>query len=199
LPLPSFDMRGLLPPFVGSDAVTVDRSPYWTTMPELVAAMGTTRHRRQLLRNLITYRGLLAGEGYIGGIQFIDGSFVENVEINSNRPPSDIDVFSVLNVPPKYITDMAAWQTAGLPFWQREVIDRSLNKLRFSLDTHAAALILSILARRSFGAERLDVASEAILSTTLGKSTWEQSVSPSPLGPTTAYISLQSVDWKTPP
>jgi hypothetical protein len=137
LPLPSFDMRGLLPPFVGSDAVTVDRSPYWTTMPELVAAMGTTPHRRQLLRNLITYRGLLAGEGYIGGIQFVDGSFVENVEINTNRPPSDLDVFSVLNVPPKYIPDMAAWQTVGLPFWQREVIDRDRNKLRFSLDTYA--------------------------------------------------------------
>ena len=79
MPLPSFDMRGLLPPFIGTDATTSDRSPYWTTMVDFASAFGTTPHRRHLLRNLISYRTLLAGEGYVGGIQFIDGSFVENV------------------------------------------------------------------------------------------------------------------------
>jgi hypothetical protein len=54
--LPSFDLRGLLPPFVGTDATTPDRSPYWITMPELASVFGTTSHRRQLLRNLIAYR-----------------------------------------------------------------------------------------------------------------------------------------------
>lgn len=136
MPLPSFDMRGLLPPFVGSDATTPDRSPYWVTMPELVVAFGTTPRRRQLLRNLIAYRALLAQEGYVGGIQFIDGSFVENVEALANRDPSDIDVFSILNAPVRYLTDPAAWQAAGLPFWQAEVVNRDLNKQRFSLDTY---------------------------------------------------------------
>ena len=137
IPLPSFDLRGLLPPFVGVDAATQDRSPYWVTMPDLAAAFGTTPHRCQLLRNLITYRALLAQEGYLGGIQFIDGSFVENVEVLANRNPRDIDVFSILNVPPKYLTDVAAWQAKGLPFWQAEVANRDLNKQRFSLDTYA--------------------------------------------------------------
>lgn len=137
MPLPSFDLRGLLPPFVGADATTPDRSPDWVTMPELVGTFATTPHRRQLLRNLIAYRALLAQEGYVGGIQFIDGSFVENVEALANRNPSDIDVFSVLNAPPKYLTDAAAWQATGLPFWQTEVINRDLNKQRFSLDTYA--------------------------------------------------------------
>jgi hypothetical protein len=134
--LPSFDLRGLLPPFVGADATTADRSPYWATMPELVGAFGTTPHRRQLLRNLIAYRALLAQEGYLGGIQFIDGSFVENVEA-LNRNPSDIDVFSILNVPPRYLTDPGAWQATGLPFWNAEVANRDLNKQRFNLDTYA--------------------------------------------------------------
>lgn len=137
MPLPSFDLRGLLPPFVGADASTPDRSPYWSTMPELVGAFGTTPHRRQLLRNLIAYRELLAREGYVRGIQFIDGSFVENVEVLANRNPSDIDVFSILNAPPKYLADAAAWQATGLPFWQAEVVNRDLNKQRFSLDTYA--------------------------------------------------------------
>ncbi|MCB6179437.1 hypothetical protein LHP98_15045 [Rhodobacter sp. Har01] len=105
-------------------------------MPELAAAFGTTPHRQQLLRNLIAYRALLAQEGYVGGIQFIDGSFVENVEA-LNRNPSDIDVFSILSAPPRYLTDPAAWQATGLPFWNAEVANRDLNKQRFSLDTYA--------------------------------------------------------------
>lgn len=137
MPLPSFDLRGLLPPFVGADAATQDRSPYWATMPELVAAFGTTPHRCALLRNLIAYRALLAQGGYVGGIQFIDGSFVENVEALANRDPSDIDVFSILSAPPRYLTDPAAWQATGLTFWNAEVANRDLNKQRFSLDTYA--------------------------------------------------------------
>ncbi len=136
MPLPSFDLRGLLPPFVGADATTPDRSPYWATMPELVGAFGTTPHRCQLLRNLIAYRTLLAQGGYVGGIQFVDGSFVENVEA-LNRSPSDIDVFSILSAPSRYLTDLAAWQATGLPFWNAEVANRDLNKQRFSLDTYA--------------------------------------------------------------
>lgn len=137
MPLPSFDARGLLPPFAGADATTAHRSPYWVTMSELVEAFGTTSHRRQLLRNLIDYRALLARDGYVGGIQFIDGSFVENVEALANRSPSDIDVFSILSAPAKYLTDDVAWHTTGLPFWQTEVINRDLNKKRFNLDTYA--------------------------------------------------------------
>lgn len=106
-------------------------------MAELATAMGTTPHRKQLIVNLITYRHMLATEGYVSGIQFIDGSFVENVETIANRPPVDIDVFSVLNVPPKYLTDMSAWQATGLPFWQTEIINRDRNKQRFGLDTYA--------------------------------------------------------------
>lgn len=137
MPLPPFDLRGLLPPFLGADATTPDRSPYWTSMAEVVSAFGTTPQRRQLLRNLISYRTLLAGEGYVGGIQFIDGSFVENVDTLANRNPGDIDVFSILNVPPKYVADPAAWKTDGFPFWQVEIVDRERNKNRFKLDTYA--------------------------------------------------------------
>ena len=137
VPLPSFDERGLLPPFIGGDATTPDRSPYWVTMSELAASFGTTDHRRQLLRNLIDYRALLAQEGYMGGIQFVDGSFMENVEAFAGRAPGDIDVFSVLRVPQKYVAAPETWQSEGLAFWKTEVIDRDRNRQRFGLDTYA--------------------------------------------------------------
>lgn len=106
-------------------------------MQELAGAFGTTAPRRLLLRNLIAYRELLANEGYVSGIQFIDGSFMEDVETFASRAPSDIDVFSVLNIPPKYHAAPATWPTAGFPFWRIEVIDRDRNKRRFGLDTYA--------------------------------------------------------------
>jgi hypothetical protein len=137
VPVPPFDVRGLLPPFVGADATTQDRSPYLATMAEVVTQLGTTPQRRQLLRNLIAYRQLLAVEGYQNGVQFIDGSFVENIEGSANRPPSDIDVFSLLNAPQKYRSDPSAWASTGLTFWQTEIADRNKNKQRFSLDTYA--------------------------------------------------------------
>lgn len=138
--IPSFDLRGLLPPFNGPDATTFDRSPYVAGMTELVQAFGTTPQRKSLLSNLITYRTLLASDGYQNGIQFIDGSFVENIEATAGRPPGDIDVFSLVNVPPKYLGAAGGtdWTTTGLRFWTEEVADRNKNKLRFSLDTYAA-------------------------------------------------------------
>lgn len=137
VPVPPFDVRGLLPPFVGADATTQERSPYPATMTEVTARLGTTPQRRQLLRNLIAYRELLASEGYQNGVQFIDGSFVENIEGSANRSPDDIDVFSILSAPQKYLSNQSAWSNTGLNFWQTEIADRNKNKQRFLLDTYA--------------------------------------------------------------
>lgn len=138
-------MRGLLPPFLGDPGARADRSPYWVAMPEFVAVLGITPQRKQLLRNLIAYRALLAAEGYTGGVQFIDGSFVENIEQTKSRAPSDIDVYSILNIPQKYIIDNSAWNSSGIYFWKNEIIHRSKNKERFNLDTFA--VIFEDLAR----------------------------------------------------
>ena len=146
--LPPFDMHGLLPPFNGSDPTQVDRSPYFCTMTELCSALGTTDHRRGLLRNLIDYRALIASDDFVEGVQFINGSFVENIETIEKRPPNDIDVFSILVPPTKYVNTSALWQTAGSVFWENEIIDNPKNKTRFSVDCYA--LILDIKDLGSF-------------------------------------------------
>lgn len=104
-PVPSFDGRGLLPPVIGADETTRDRSPYFASMTELVATLGTTPWRENLLFGLLEYRKLLGHHGYTDGLQFIDGSFVENVEVGENRDPGDIDVFSFLMRPAAYQQD----------------------------------------------------------------------------------------------
>lgn len=137
MPLPSFDPSGLLPPFNGADAATADRSPYFCAMSEMCAAFGTSDHRKDLLCKLIAYRALIASDDYVDGLQFIDGSFVENVEALESRNPNDIDVFSMLVPPQKYLNDPASWLASGLPFWKSEITDIAKNKSRFSVDSYA--------------------------------------------------------------
>lgn len=139
-PVPAFDARGLMPPFIGNDAVTKDRAPYEASMLEVVATLGTSEHRRDLIRGLLDYRGLLDGLGYSGGLQFVDGSFTENVEGREGRSPNDIDVFSYLVRPARYQQDHNLWATSGFVEWSNEIADRSLNKARFHLDTYAIAV-----------------------------------------------------------
>ncbi len=139
MPLPPFDMSsGLMPAFIGTDATTADRSPYIVTMPELVGRFATSPERRNLLRNLLDYRDLLMTGGYTDGIQFVDGSFVENVEVIRQRPPDDIDVYSLLGIPAKFKASPPLWMsdTGGYAFWRDEIVDRDKNKARFRLDTY---------------------------------------------------------------
>ncbi len=136
MPLPQFDGTGLLPAFIGSDATTADRSPYIVSMPELVVRFGTSPERRQLLRNLIEYRKVIASGGYDTGIQFIDGSFVEDIENIKGRPPRDIDIYSLLGMPEKYKNDKAFWISEGMAYWSGEIAHRNKNKNRYQLDTY---------------------------------------------------------------
>ena len=129
-----------MPPFVGEPAATANRSPYIVPLGELIDTFGTTEARRALLRNLLRYRELLAGAGYVSGLQFIDGSFVESVEVTQGRAPNDIDLFSFLNAPASFLDGSSNWSLHGLPFWKDEIINRKKNKERFCLDTYAILL-----------------------------------------------------------
>jgi hypothetical protein len=139
-PVPGFDARGLLPPYIGPDETAVDRSPYGAAMTEIVVRLAATSHRRNLLKGLLDYRQLLNGLGYTAGLQFIDGSFVEDVETREARDPKDIDVFSFLERPLRYRNDPAIWATVGFSEWSNEIVNRPHNMSRFNLDTYAVAV-----------------------------------------------------------
>lgn len=104
-------------------------------MVNLVDRFATSPHRCTLLRNLVSYRQLLNNNGYTDGIQLVDGSFVEDVENIRGVNPNDIDVFSLLHAPARYLTNQILWTSHGKPFWDQEVVDRVKNRQRFSLDT----------------------------------------------------------------
>ena len=140
VPVPAFDARGFLPPFMGLDGTTRDRSPYRATMTEIVMTLGTTPERRELLEGLIGYRSMLTRLGYTDGLQFIDGTFAENIELRESRAPRDIDVFSFLVRPLKYQQDAALWGSAGFSEWLNEIVNRNLNITRYKIDAYAMAV-----------------------------------------------------------
>ncbi len=98
--IPDFNHSHVLPPFVGdSPTQQAHASPYPTTAAELVHRLGHTSERRQILRGLLVYRSALRGLGFVNGVQWIDGSFVEDVEKHQHRSPRDIVVVTFAYTP----------------------------------------------------------------------------------------------------
>ena len=72
-------------------------------MSQVVERFATTADRVHLIRGLLAYRNALYRAGIIQGFQWIDGSFVEHVEILTRRGkeprPYDIDVVTFFYPP----------------------------------------------------------------------------------------------------
>jgi hypothetical protein len=98
--IPAFNVSGVLPPYVGnSPTVEAAMSPYRTTMSALVRRFATSAERIEILLGLIEYRAALRALGFVDGFQWVDGSFVEQVETMRNRPPADVDVVTFARRP----------------------------------------------------------------------------------------------------
>jgi hypothetical protein len=107
--IPAFTQSGVLPPYVGSDPAQIAGvSPYETTLSELVQRFGTTPSRRDILRGYLQHRQALIGFG-IYGVQWLDGSFVENVEVTQQRSPNDLDIVTFF-ARPEYLKHPSDWQ-----------------------------------------------------------------------------------------
>jgi len=63
-------------------------SPYMATATEVVAILGRTDGRKDILRGWLRHRADLRAAGFDRGFQWLDGSFVEEKE------PRDLDVVS---------------------------------------------------------------------------------------------------------
>jgi hypothetical protein len=94
-PIPNFDHNCVLPPHLGDPVDSRQLSPYPCTTVDLCQKFGTTAERRSILGRLLDFRERLRVEGLTNGFQWLDGSFLENVEVERSRPPKDLDVVTV--------------------------------------------------------------------------------------------------------
>lgn len=96
LSIPRWNSQGVLPPALS--ATGTFRSPYAVSSLQLVERFATTKERCKILGGFFRYREALHSAGIVSGFQWLDGSFMEQVEVTENRAPRDIDVVSFLDL-----------------------------------------------------------------------------------------------------
>ncbi|MCX7386615.1 MAG: hypothetical protein NTX48_08120 [Planctomycetales bacterium] len=125
--IPKFDHNLVLPPHLGDPTLANHLSPYQCTTLDLCERLGTTPERRRILGGFLSFRERLQTEGLMTGFQWLDGSFLEDIELRDGRPPRDLDVVTV------YWGYDLAFQTALLSKFP-EVANPVLAKAKYSLD-----------------------------------------------------------------
>ena len=129
-PIPEWDTRGLLPPYLGEAGASPDsspRSPYYVSLAQVALCFGNTAARRELLDGLLAFRATLHQAGLTRGFQWVNGSFVTDIMRIANRQPRDIDVVTFFHIPDGY-TEMDVRNQSP------EIFDRNSNKDRHHVD-----------------------------------------------------------------
>ncbi|MBO0953120.1 DUF6932 family protein [Fibrella forsythiae] len=92
MPIPDFDHNDVLPPHLGDPRQSSDLSPYPCTTLEFCQKFSTSPKRVDILKKFIEFRQNLNKLGVIDGFQWLDGSFLENIEVSEKRDPNDLDL-----------------------------------------------------------------------------------------------------------
>jgi hypothetical protein len=66
---------------------------------DFVLRFGTSSARIEILDGLLHYRADMHDAGLTQGFQWLDGSFLEHVEVLESRAPNDIDVVTFYRLP----------------------------------------------------------------------------------------------------
>jgi hypothetical protein len=134
MPIPSFTIDGVLPPYVGPDGPgggAEDMTPYAVSALEVVATLGLT----------------LRGVGFDRGFQWLDGSFVES------KDPKDLDVVSFLYRPAGIHdrNDLARHLHANINIFGRAQVKAAFHLDAFPIDLDGSAEAVVSLTRYWLG------------------------------------------------
>jgi hypothetical protein len=132
--IPDWNAQGVIPPIDVRDATSVARSPYQVALTDVVLKYAISGERKAILDGLLLYRAALHAIGLTSGFQWIDGSFLENVEIIASRPPKDIDIVTFFSLP-NGIADETA-----LAALNPVLFDHAQAKATYSVDSYFVGL-----------------------------------------------------------
>jgi hypothetical protein len=136
--IPPWTATGLLPPINAANPSSTDRSPYFVSMSEVVLRFGTSAGRKHILEGFLRYRALLHGAGLVTGFQWLDGSFLENIELIEAREPNDLDLVTFFRLPAG-VTQQEVMRRAPDAF-PRTRADRTMCKGNFFVDPQSIDL-----------------------------------------------------------
>jgi hypothetical protein len=150
MPIPSFTIDGVLPPYVGPDGPgggAEDMTPYAVSALEVVATLGLTDRRKTILRGWLRHRNALRSVGFGRGFQWLDGSFVEN------KDPRDLDVVSFIYRPPGIhgAVDLANHLRANMNIFGRAHAKAAFHLDAFFIDLNGSAEAVVSLTRYWLG------------------------------------------------
>jgi len=134
-PIPPYTIDGILPPYIGAEpgGPQADMSPYDASLVEVIDRFATSPERVAIASGFLRYRTDLRINGVTDGFQWVDGSFLEDVENARGRPPKDIDI----------VTFIESNQTVAfnrLATTNPELIKKSLSKNAYKCDVHFVPL-----------------------------------------------------------
>lgn len=129
LPIPDWTADGILPPVDLADPTSIVRSPYRVDLPDFALRFAMSAERITIIDGLLKYRSELHAVGLTRGFQWIDGSFLENVEILRSRAPKDVDVVTFYDLPPGETQASILARNPGL-------FNHDQLKARFSVDAY---------------------------------------------------------------
>ena len=93
--MPKWNGNGIIPPVDPINPVSAERSPYKVNLIDFILRFSITPERCKILKGYMDYRAALHAAGITEGFQWLNGSFLEQVEITENRSPNDIDVVTL--------------------------------------------------------------------------------------------------------
>jgi hypothetical protein len=127
MPIPAFDANNVLPPHAGDPRRREQLSPFPCTTTEFCQRFMATPERLAILDGFLRFRQLLVQAGFVAGLHWVDGSFLEDIEAEANRPPNDLDVVTFYLPPDAAFNARVA---AGYPVLR----DQSQIKTTYRLD-----------------------------------------------------------------
>lgn len=131
--IPNWSAQGVLPPNDPVNPTSAERSPYGVSLTDFVLHFGTTQGRRNILIGLLDFRAALHAAGLTDGFQWINGSFVEDIERIEGREPRDVDVVTFFHLP------VGETQKSVLNA-HRELFNHADMKNRFRVDAYFVPL-----------------------------------------------------------
>lgn len=134
MPIPAFDtILKILPPHLGDPRRFMDLSPFACSVAELCGRFATSPRRKDILQGFFNLRAELLALG-IRGFQWLDGSFMEDIEAQERRDPQDMDVVTFIDSPP----DPAVIQAMIAP--KPELWDPLRSKAVYFVDHYLVSL-----------------------------------------------------------
>lgn len=132
--IPDWNNAGVIPPIrPNKPGHDTDRSPYVIELNKVVEKFAFNPERKKIIQGFLNYRHDLHQIGITSGFQWLDGSFLEQVETIEKRPPNDIDVVSFFYLPIGMTQEDLAKSHADL-------FISSKTKTKYSVDAYPCIL-----------------------------------------------------------